>query len=46
MTKKEQEAYQKGIDDAKFGLSYLNPYWSKEELIAWAKGYKKGKANK
>lgn len=39
---KLHEIYQKGISDGLYGFSYINPYWTKEELAEWAKGYQEG----
>ena len=39
---KEIEIENKGYQDALYGYSYLDPYWTKEELQIWSKGYKRG----
>jgi hypothetical protein len=37
------EAYNKGYSDGVYGFSYLNPYYTPEELEAWARGFKAGR---
>lgn len=33
------EIFRHGYDDGKFGVSYLNPYWTVDELAEYVKGY-------
>ena len=40
------DIYEKGYNDAIYGYSYLDPYWTANELAEWARGYKDGKAGK
>ena len=38
------DIYEKGYNDAEFGSRSIDSKWSKEERIAWEKGYKDGKS--
>lgn len=41
-TREQRDAYRKGLKDGKYGFSYINPYWNKEEINAWVDGYMGG----
>lgn len=36
------EIEERGYNDATIRFSYIHPDWSKEEMNAWGKGYKRG----
>jgi hypothetical protein len=42
MYNKLVEAYNKGYSDGFYGFTYLNPYYSAEELNEWSIGFKAG----
>ena len=39
---KSLEAYDHGFNDGKYGFTYLNPYYSQDELNEWTRGFKDG----
>ncbi len=34
------QIYSKGTSDARYGYTYLDPYWTREELLEWERGYR------
>jgi hypothetical protein len=38
--------YKKGFEDATIKFSYIDPYWTKEQVNEYVRGYKDGKNNK
>ena len=42
-SREEHSAYQKGLADGRYGLTYINPYWSDKEMIAWSQGFSEAK---